>query len=71
MDFREQSMRSIADRVNQGKVSAVAVVTDALDAIERLNPSLNAFCAFDPELALQAAQEVDAQRSKGDRKSVV
>lgn len=65
MDFREQSMRSIADRVNQGKVSAVAVVTDALDAIERLNPSLNAFCAFDPELALQAAQEVDAQRSKG------
>ena len=61
MDFREQSMRSVAERVNQGETTAVAVVTDALDAIEQLNPSLNAFCAVDPEHALQAAAEVDAR----------
>ena len=66
MDFREQSMRSVAERVNQGETTAVAVVTDALDAIEQLNPSLNAFCAVDPEHALQAAAEVDARRSRGD-----
>ena len=66
MDFREQSMRSVAERVNQGETTAVAVVTDALDAIEQLNQSLNAFCAVDPEHALQAAAEVDARRSRGD-----
>jgi Asp-tRNA(Asn)/Glu-tRNA(Gln) amidotransferase A subunit family amidase len=45
--------------------SAVEVVTDALDRLESLEPTLNAFVVQTPELALEAARQADAAVAEG------
>ena len=47
-------------------LSAVEWTTACLDAIERLNPRLNAFIAVTGERAMEAARASDARRGRGE-----
>lgn len=61
-----QSVVETAEQVRQGKLTAVARTRDALDAIERLNPAINAFVMLDPESALAAAEQIDRKVAAGE-----
>ena len=54
------SASEIAQAVSSGKVSALAVVEDALARIAKLNPTLNAFTAVTAERARSQARAIDA-----------
>jgi aspartyl-tRNA(Asn)/glutamyl-tRNA(Gln) amidotransferase subunit A len=58
-------IRDTAKAIATGARSAVEVCSEALEAIARVNPALNAFNLVDPERALARAAAVDAQRSAG------
>jgi len=57
--------RAIADDVAAGRVSAVEVCRDALERVERVNPTLNAFNLVTAERALDRAAQVDRLRASG------
>ena len=52
-------LAELAAAVRQRDVSAVELVTFALEHIERLNPPLNAVTATRPEQALAEARALD------------
>ncbi len=54
------SASEIAQAVSSGKVSALAVVEDALARIAKLNPTLNAFTTVTVERARSQARAIDA-----------
>jgi amidase len=49
----------LATLVHTGQVSATELVTAALEKIEQLQPTLNAFVHVDPDGALEAAAKID------------
>ena len=55
----------LAEQVRSGRSSAVDIVTSHLEAIERLEPQLNAFTQLLPEAALAVAASIDARRGDG------
>ena len=59
MDFLDDSVADIAARVNRGDQSAREVVEHAIARVEALNPTLNAFVAWDGERALTEADGID------------
>lgn len=59
MDFLKDSVTAIAARVNGGEQSAREVTEHAISRIEALNPSINAFVAWDGEQALAQAATID------------
>lgn len=65
MDFLDDSVEAIAARVRGGEQSAREVVEHAIGRIEALNPTLNAFVAWDGERALTQADAVDATVASG------
>ncbi|MDQ1360125.1 MAG: amidase [Acidimicrobiaceae bacterium] len=65
MDFRTESVSSLADQVRKGETSARDLVRHALSRIEADNPRLNAFVAVDGERALVAAASIDEQVASG------
>ncbi len=54
------------DALDRREVSAVELATAFLDAIERLNPRLNAYITVTAEQALETAKASDARRAKGE-----
>lgn len=64
-DLHLKKAREIADLVNTKKISAVEVAKYFLQRAQELNPKINAFNCFTPELALEQAQKVDEQIAKG------
>ena len=66
VDFRTVTPRQIADRVRNRDVSAREVVGAALENVERLNPTYNAFVALDADAALRAADAVDERVARGE-----
>lgn len=62
----ELSAVEIAAAVRARKVSPVEVTRAVLDRIERLNPSLNAFCVVQADEAVAAAKQVEAKIMRGD-----
>jgi len=66
MDFRTQSLSDLAHRVQRKEISARELVGHALERIEALNPSVNAFVAVDGEAALVAASAVDDKVARGE-----
>lgn len=56
----------IASGVASGDFSAVEVARAALDAIDSRDAQVRAFLQVTPELALAAAEEVDARRAAGE-----
>ncbi len=65
MDFRTESVSSLADQVRKGELSARDLVAHALSRIEADNPRLNAFVAVDGERALARAVSIDEQVASG------
>lgn len=66
MDFRSLSLTDLTSMVQSGDVSAVELTQHALERIEALNPSLNAFVSVDGERALAEAAELDRRRRDGE-----
>ncbi|MEM9650774.1 MAG: amidase [Actinomycetota bacterium] len=66
MDFLTDSVADIAARVNGGEQSAREVTAHAISRIEALNPTINAFVAWDGEAALAQADRIDARIAAGE-----
>ncbi len=66
MDFREHRVVELAAQVRAGEVSARELTTAALERIEALEPTLNAFVTVDGERALADADGVDARLAAGE-----
>lgn len=66
MDFLTDSVQAIAARVNGGEQSAREVTEHAIVQIERLNPQINAFVAWDGDRALAQADAIDARVAAGE-----
>ena len=52
--------------LDEGAISAVELTRAHVEAMEALNPRLNAFITTTPEAALEAAQQSDAKRARGE-----
>jgi Asp-tRNA(Asn)/Glu-tRNA(Gln) amidotransferase A subunit family amidase len=59
LDFRHTSLGELAGAIRSKALSAREVVSHALERIDELNPSINAFVAIDGERALDDAARVD------------
>ncbi|HUQ39684.1 MAG TPA: amidase [Acidimicrobiales bacterium] len=66
MDFRTTAVADLADEVRARRVSAVELVAHALERIDALNPTINAFVAVDGERALADAAALDARAAAGE-----
>jgi Asp-tRNA(Asn)/Glu-tRNA(Gln) amidotransferase A subunit family amidase len=67
MDFLSDSVADIASRVNRGEQSAREITEHAIARIEALNPTINAFVAWDGERALAQADAIDRRVAAGER----
>ena len=59
------SIDELGTRLRAGEVTAVSLAEEALEAIERAEPAINAYITVTAELALEQAAAVDAQLSRG------
>lgn len=66
MDFLADSVSAIAARVNSRQQSAREVTEHAIARIEALNPTINAFVAWDGDRALAEADQVDQRCAAGE-----
>ncbi len=66
MDFRETSVIELAQQVNDKARSARELTEAAISNIEQLDPTINAFCAFNPEDALAQADAIDQRIASGE-----
>ena len=57
---------TLADKVRKKELSAAEVTAAVLDRMEKLEPHIHAFCTPTPELARQAAAEVDRKIAAGE-----
>lgn len=65
-DFRTVSVEALASMVLDRSLSATEVTEHALERIETLNPSLNAFVALDGDGALAQAAAIDKRLEAGE-----
>lgn len=65
-DFVYASLSDVAALIERRKVSPVELTRVALERIERLNPSLNAFITVLPERAMGEAHEAEKEISRGN-----
>ena len=65
MDFRQTTILDLTQQVQTGKTSCKALVTAALQNINRLDPVINAFCAVDDARALDEAAKIDQRLAAG------
>ena len=65
IDFRTTSLDALAHAVRAKEVSAREMTETALERIERLDPTYNAFVAVDAERALHEADAVDVRLAAG------
>ncbi|MEZ5179088.1 MAG: amidase [Acidimicrobiales bacterium] len=66
MDFRQEHVADLAERVTRRAVSARELAEAALARIEATNGDLNAFVAVDADAALAQADEIDRRVAAGD-----
>ncbi len=56
----------LAALIRRGEVSAEEVLTDHLEQIDAVNPTLNAIVTYLPERALELARAADEKQARGD-----
>lgn len=66
MDFLDDSVAAMAGRVQRRDQSAREVVGHAIERIEALNPTLNAFVAWDGDRGLADAARLDERVAAGE-----
>lgn len=66
IDFRRTSLADLAAGVRDGSRRARALVEHALERVDALDGSINAFVAVDPDAAARAADAIDAQVARGE-----
>lgn len=66
IDFRTTRLAELASAVRRRELSAREVVGHAVERVEALNPTLNAFVALDAERALADAAAIDARIARGE-----
>jgi amidase len=65
------SATELVEAMAGGEVSAVELAEEAIERIERYDPTLNAVCVPDFERALDAARAADAARARGDARPLL
>jgi aspartyl-tRNA(Asn)/glutamyl-tRNA(Gln) amidotransferase subunit A len=65
MDFRRTSVTALAADVRSGRTGARELVTHALERVDALNATVNAFVAVDDTTALEAASQIDDMVAAG------
>ena len=63
--FFGRSVVELAERLRDGSLTSVELTQAALDSIERLNPTLNAFVQVDAPVALAQARKADDLLAQG------
>ena len=66
VDFRDHHVTELAHGVRRGTLGARELVAHALERIDALNPTLNAFVAVDGERAMESAGRVDDAVARGE-----
>lgn len=66
MDFRRATVAALAEDVRAGRVAARELVQHALDRIDAVDDTVNAFVAVDADAALAAARAVDERVAHGE-----
>lgn len=66
MKFLNQTLLSVRDQIQGGKVKSIDVVSESLERIKKYDKEINAFIAID-EGALKKAEEIDARIKKGEK----
>src|ERR1700674_4086146 len=61
------SAREIAEKIRRKEVAPVEVARAHLDRIERMNPRLNAFVDYKPEVVLAQARQAEKAILRGDK----
>jgi aspartyl-tRNA(Asn)/glutamyl-tRNA(Gln) amidotransferase subunit A len=67
MDFRRTTVAELAARVQARDLSARELVAHSLAEIERLDPTINAFCAVDGDRAMADAAALDERVAAGEQ----
>ena len=65
-DLHRRTLTELAQGLASGDFSSVELVQGLLDRIERFDGELNAFVTLTADRALEAAEQADARRQKGD-----
>jgi Asp-tRNA(Asn)/Glu-tRNA(Gln) amidotransferase A subunit family amidase len=65
LDLRRASLCQLLHWLALGRVHAVALADAYLDAIERINPQLNAYVGFSPALLREQARAAEHRRNDG------
>ncbi len=65
-ELHRASARALAQRVNACEHSALEVAQAICERVARLEPQLNAFADFDPDVPLAAARTVDQRLAAGE-----
>ena len=60
-----KSLAEASEQIRRREISPVDLVRECLDAIARLNPSLNAFITVTAETALAEARQAEAEIQSG------
>jgi len=66
MDAHDLTACQMRDALRARDLSAVEAAQACLDAIDRLNPGVNAFLSTDPDAARRRASEIDKRLDAGD-----
>ena len=66
MDFREYSIEELVSKITSKEISARELTQEALNNLDRLDDTLNTFCAVNDEDALKQASDIDARLAKGE-----
>jgi aspartyl-tRNA(Asn)/glutamyl-tRNA(Gln) amidotransferase subunit A len=63
--FQDKDVKSLQLALREGRITCRGLVLEALESIEALNPTLNAFVHIAGESALEAARQFDEEGAKG------
>ena len=67
-ELTARTATELLDLYRRGEASPVEATTAVLDRIEKVNPTINAYCLVDADAALASARESEARWQRGGRR---